>query len=291
MLPPINYTFGSLPIIGGPIRYDAQNITETVVLRDVIIDGAGDCAIEFNFPQAWSSIWPTLIMQNVIVRGRWRKALRLTNGWNANIIDCYAAFHATGNAELAEPMEADIAFDLYNSMDVQMVRPRVNGYKTGIYVKDLDNNGHAEGLHVHGGWLMNVDVGIEADGFGSGGWPTPHLVVDGGVHIAHNKYGVWAKKYTGVQVTDCNIYGTHWSGWPLGVVVEDCWDVRLSNHHWINRHPEQAPAGCGIVVNRSKNVLVNNNTVNGALAGSLVVVNSERVTQTDNCFIPPVFGV
>lgn len=280
-------------IIGSPLILRPQ-YPEQVIIRDVIIDGEGERAVDIEYPEAASVIQPTVYMQNVTVRGRWTQPWRLKNCWNARLIDCNAIFHSASVGEQQQPLTAaaTIGFDLQNSMDVQLIRPMVNGYDTSIRVYDSNLGGEGEGLHIHGGWLMNTNTGIKFEGFGSGGWMTPHVVIDGGIHIAHNQYGIFGQKYSGVQITNANIYGQFWSQWPVGIYLEDCWNIKLGNHHWFNRFPpDLPPVGTGIILSRCRDATLVGNTVDGKLAGSLVVTaDCQRIHVGDtNRFIPPVF--
>lgn len=252
-----------------PIILRPTNILDTIVIRDLILDGAGDVAIDIEYPSALSSIWPTVMLQNVTVRGRWRTAFRLHNCWNATLIDCYAAWHAQDGGELEHPTEAVYGFDVGNSMDVQLVRPRVNGYQTAVRVRDLDLDGHGEGFHLHGGWLMNVDFGVKAEGFGSGGWPTPHLCIDGAPHIAANVVGIDVRKYFDVKICNVNSYGTHWSSYPLGVYLEDCRTVTLrDNTFWQNKNRLD---GVAIAMNRVHQGHVEGSTVEPSWTAAYVI--------------------
>jgi hypothetical protein len=256
----------------GPVRFRPESIRETFVLEHAVIEGASEdeYAVDIEYPHADSSIWPTVYMRNVTLCGRWWKPLRLVNCWNARLIDVTVAWHALGG-ELDHPV-AEIGIDCYNSMDVHVIRPMINGYKVGVRSRDLDWGGHAEGLHVEGGYIMNVDVGVRLEGFGSGGGPTPHAYIGGGIHIMHHVAGVEATRYRGVQVMGANLYPSVTAVWPFGISLTECMEVRLGNVHWMNKSPAAPKNGAAILLDRCDDVTLDGNVVGEGFAGSYVIL-------------------
>jgi hypothetical protein len=253
-------------ILTHPIAVKPTNILEPYVLRDVIVDGEGDVAIDIEYPPALSYLWPTVLLENVTIRGHWRVGIRLKHCWNATLMNVFVSGRVTEDTLRWPTMEVGI--DCGNSMDVHILNPRVTCAEIGVRVQDIDLDGHGEGFHLHNGFLMNVGTGVKLEGFGSGGWPTPVAHVTG-THIAHNRVGIDARKYFAVHLSDVNFYGSEFSSYPLGLYAEDCRTLHVRDNEFWQNKPQ--PDGCAMAFTRCTKVRLRDNVVEPSYLADLVI--------------------
>lgn len=268
--------------------YLRDDLLKPVVIRDIIIDGAGDIALDVAFPPTHSYLWPTVTIENVVIRGDWRIGIRLENCWNAKLTNVYVTGLVTEETIRRPKMEVGI--DCGNSMDVHVINPNVNGAQIAVRVRDLDLAGHGEGFHVEGGWLMNVGTGVKLEGFGSGGWPTPLAHVHR-CHIAHLDVGIDVRKYFAVHLSDNNLYGTEFSHYPLAVYAEDCRTLHVrDNEFWQNKHGR---SGCAMAFTRCTQIRLRDNVVEpNWLADCVIDPGCTKVVDGGNEWeLPRVFDL
>jgi len=250
------------------------------VLRDVIVDlyEPADVGIEITFPECPSVIWPSVLLDNVTVRGPIKTGIRFKNCWNATLRDCFVTgvMHEQTDAQL-ENATMQVGIDLCGSMDVHITNPRITCTQTAIQVADYDMQGHGEGLHVTGGFLMHNHVGVRLKGFGSGGWPTPNAWIRD-VHIPATRAGVFATKWTGIHVTDCDFYVVQPDAQMWGVyLAEGCTEAVLSNNR-IWRTQPHAFLG-GYVLDGCRDVLLSGQVGATANLGLWALGNCSRITN------------
>jgi hypothetical protein len=253
-----------------------------VVLRDHLFDGQGECAVDLRWPLRGSHHWPTAVLDNVVVQGQgWRNGVRLANAWNAKLQNVTVQGPIVQN--FLQP-EMGIGIDCGTSMDVHITNPNIVHASVGVQVIDPDQNGHAEGFHLTDGWLQHTITGIKLLGLGSGGWPTTCAVVRG-PHIAYLMHGMWVENYSGLIISEANLYASPQLPDHIGIYLKNCWHVTINACHFWRNQPNAA--GTAIYLDGCHNVVIQGCTAANTLARHVLCLNGcTNVRLGANGFIP-----
>lgn len=165
----------------------------------------------------------------------------------------------------------EVAFDLTNSMDFHLIRPRAVSAKVGVKVGSLTLPWRAEGAHITGGWLMHVEDGILFEGEEAGGWPTPWAVAKD-LHICYLNHGVRGTCVSGVHLTDLNLYASHVSTYPTAVYFAGgCRNLIMTGlEMWMNRAGYMA----GYVLDATTDVAISGGIISGGTPVGAVLTPS-----------------
>jgi len=234
-----------------PIVLRPQSLNHKVVIRNVMIDGAGDAAIDIQYPSAGSWLWPTVKMDMVDIRGDWHTLVRLRNAWNTRIYDVMATGLIT--EETVSNPKCEVGFDLGGSMCSHVVNSFVTSAKVGVLAVD------AEGIRILGGEYMHVNQGIFLVGQRQtrGRWGTPHAVIRD-THINALHHAILAVSTDGMHIIDNDLYQHHMSPGYHGVYLIDCEDAKIGNRYWSNQVERKGQAI--VLVNSRRTLLDGNNT-------------------------------
>jgi hypothetical protein len=242
---------------------------EPDILRDRTVDGSGDVAVPLPYPPRSAHHWPTVVADNVIIRGDWRIGMRLTNGWNADLERLWIC-GALMPAPFLQP-RMDIALDLGTSMDVHVSRPRIVHAGTGISLADpYKAENFSQGFHLSGGWFQHCLTDIYLKGLGAGGHRTPVARILF-AHLAHLKIGLHIEGYRSVTITGVNFYGEPYFNPTLALYLKNCSSVTISDcDFWRNANDVN---GHAIVLDGCHGVGIKNCFAEQTLAAHLVAMN------------------
>lgn len=251
-----------------PIVVRPSSVAEPVLIRDVTIAGQGDYAIDIEYPPVDSWVWPTATLENVTIRGTWRKGLvRLRHCWNARLTNVLAAGRIT--LETIAAPETPVGFDLGGSMDVHVTNCCVTCTQDGLRTED------AEGLHVVGGYYMHCRRGFHllGDPTRRGRWGTPVATIRPS-HVVYLEHGVLASDYGGITI-DGDFYESPHARYGWAVYLVRCEDTRIAVRCWFNQ-PDRR--GGAIVLSGCKTTTIAGTRVSDSM--DLGLIELEDCTGT-----------
>lgn len=208
-----------------------------------------------------STVWPDAYLDKQIVSGDYRIGIQLPSIWNATLTDCTVSGPLGDEAEYERPTVMEIGIDVGASMDCHIIRPRIMACKTGIFAGAPDTDGRAEGLHVEGGWMQHVNIGVELFGEYGGGWQTPASWIER-MHLNHLQQAIRVFWCAGVHIVHNDLYASHYQTGQWGIYMVGCKNVVIDgNHFWTNRPGDYG----GIVLDACENVHISGGVVDDSV--------------------------
>jgi hypothetical protein len=210
----------------GPITPDTLSLDGAPFrLRDLVMvpTGPGQTAIDLRWPGEYEScITTSAILENILtIPGNgfhWENHIRLTNGWNAQIVGC----NNVGPSGMPDPVSMNGIILDGKSTGVSISRHRASGLATAIWIK-----GECEGTKIDDMDAVGVVNGVVGAPDTGGGEPGLWLTNS---HINATQWGVHLTNRYQVFLSNLLLYGGNYfqttGPHPFyGVVVNGCQEV------------------------------------------------------------------
>lgn len=241
-----------------------------------VTDSPQVVGLGYTYPLVGSSVYQTLGLKNIHIRGPFHTGLRLRQAWNARVEDVFIN-GLLSEVEYANPQAMQYGMDIGDSMDTHIIRPSITSANIGIQA-GLGSTApvRAEGLQVHTGFLQHVNVGIFLYGGVLGGWPTPAQWIMGG-HINHLRHAVMAYQVSGLHIKHVDLYASHLAVGQWALYLIACKNVQISgNYWWANRG---GPFGA-ILLDACENVEIDGGIIDDSVSTALFATASCRNVYT-----------
>jgi len=227
------------------MRVDAPSVYhvyESRGLRAYAPSLTDQAPIDYRYPAAPSVVTPSVFIDRPVITGHHRTGMFLERAWNPTINDAFISGPTT-QAEVENPQTLQVGIDLFGSMDANINAPRITCANVAIRARSHTDQSimagfpRCEGLDLKGGFLMNVNRGIELYGSHLGGWATPSVYL-APRHIAFHQIGIYAQHVAMLTIENVNLHATEFTRQCWGIYLVGCKDVQIKNiNFWANWSP------------------------------------------------------